>query len=341
MISIKGYSDTNITKLNKEVVLMESTLKILQDENNELFRTQNLLLNKYFIISLYTCWETFIKKFMRYLLSSYTDVLFNEQFLKKYLETIYDRNYHKNTFLSSIKQESISIDYGILLNSNNLSFDELKKITRRFSFDYQEFVKYINDDVVLLDKIDKLDELGIYPSLTTKKHYKVYDKVEGYIQLFVNARNEISHSYVQLDFYSTMQMKAIIDFFAKIIEIFINFCMYEVVAIALKNIDLLESFEIYNIEKCNSEKDKYSLISLCIPQEYSEDDIKRFKSFIISCGKKKDFLIIEGFRKSKSIENVYTFELKSEFVINRSKSLNIYLYNQEPTTKMKIDFTIT
>lgn len=341
MHKIRKYIDNNLSKLRDELNLMRATRNILLDQEKKLFKTHETIMNKYFAISIYTCWETFVQKFMFYLLSDYSDILFDKILFKKYLNSAFEKNYHKKRFLETFLDEKTEIIPEILFSSNNMTLSEVKKLITRLSFDYNRLRDKINKDSLVITELKRLDDLGIYPTLKNEKAKKPFDKVEGYIQLLVEVRNDLSHNYGQFESYSIDQMLSLINFVECIQEIFIDFSMLEVI---YRGLAIPESFikvEVYKIEKSNSKKDKYSLISINMPSNYTESSVKSIQSLIISdADSEADLLLVDNWRKSETIPGVYTIRASSDYIIKKRKTFNLYIYEQVIRKELNLEISI-
>ena len=180
---------------------------------------------KCIIISIYASWESFVKD---RIIDFYTNnhlYLYNQEFIKNYINAAISNSYTKTMLLESIiikdsNQLFIDIKKEILCASNNMKLSEFFNILSKINIDINVLKKNINDNnascyVNLRNNIEKLINLG----LPIQKN-KTINSLEEFFDILVDARNSISHSFSCNESYTARQL----EYFVEIIK-----CMKDIV----------------------------------------------------------------------------------------------------------------
>lgn len=255
---------------NKYLDELKSTFEIMPSNSAHDLKYKKII-QRNFIVSLYSIWETYIKSRLYDMYTINEDLLYNEEFLTKYFEKIFSKKYINKLFLKNISNSNIQKE--ILFDSNNLNWYEFESFIKLLGFDINQLKNRLTDKVEL-DKIIKiLEDKGLTP-LYNEKNTETSLKIKrivGYIQLIVENRNQISHNYNPYISENLNKIKAsILIHFLKVligeIDLFIN----SQIAIKVKESgnleDILEVPRI--IRSCNADINQTCIMEITIPRNF-------------------------------------------------------------------------
>lgn len=260
--------------MNKELAfkdldeLIESfDMKVVKAKNTNKFDS---IIQRNFIISYYTIWETYIKYRLYDVYQENEELLYNEVFIKKYFEKIMSKNYISKIFLQKINISDVQKE--ILCDSNNLNWNEIENFILLIGFDINSLKKNIQKDQDIDVIIRLMANNGIFPVYkdTNNEQNSLMRKVVGYIQYMVDLRNQISHNYNNRigDVLNKNKITLMIHFLKKIISIVDSFINEEIFE-RLKNSEYLEDLlNINNVIKgCNTDIENTCVLEVLIPPE--------------------------------------------------------------------------
>ena len=299
------------------------------------------IIQRNFIISLYSIWETYIKNKLYDVYMKNEDILYNEEFIKKYFEKTFSKKYTIKIFMDNISDAHIKKE--ILFDSNNLSWYEFENFINAIGFD----ISRLKSNLTNRDELDKLSsifmERGITPLYNQKNNEKdiKMKRIVGYIQLIVENRNQISHNF-DTDLPENINKKKALIFihFIKVLTGEIEQFIEKEIALKLEqNGDLKEILEIVNVIKgCNMNIDQTCIVEVHIPQDFKElpKDIY-IKS---ETGSVKKAKIIakqyKGINLSKIINNkIISIEIQVDMKIKTNRKYSICT-RKSTTEKMKL-----
>jgi hypothetical protein len=170
------------------------------------------ILKQNFIITLYTVWESNVKSILFNHLTTYSDTIFTDEFLKMFYRTILSStNYVKDRYLESLTENEIKITKEYYLSTNNLWFDTLIELIQRV---YPEASK---ENLIKFQKLNTKIQKCI-TELESSSVEKFSEKnpnpngLEGYIDSLVNNRNSLAHSGFCSEYVNIDDMKKFFDF---------------------------------------------------------------------------------------------------------------------------------
>lgn len=168
------------------------------------------------IISIYAIWESFVKDRISDFYKNNHNYLYNQTFLRSYIDTAISNSYTKGMLLKSIvinddRQLYIDIKKEILCASNNMKLGEFFNILSKINIDTNMLKNNINSNhaccyLNLRNLIGKLINLG----LPIQKN-KTIDSLEEFFNILVDARNSISHTFVCDETYTSEQLECFIE----------------------------------------------------------------------------------------------------------------------------------
>lgn len=199
---------------------------------------------KSIIISVYAVWESFVKDRISDFYRNNRNYLYNQTFVRNYIEAAINTSHTKTILLESIiidasNQLCIDIKKEILCASNNMKLSEFFNILKKINIDVEVLKNNINNThascyVNLRNLIGKLIDLG----LPIQKN-KTIDSLEEFFNILVDARNSISHTFICNESFTSEQLECFIE----IIK-----CMEEIINRAL-NFEQ-KKLEIAHNSKC-------------------------------------------------------------------------------------------
>lgn len=191
------------------------------------------IINKNYVLSFYTIWETYAKKKIYDTYIDYEYLLHTEDFIKRYLRKSFGKQYLSSIFLKDIKDTKVKKE--ILCQSNNLNWNEFEDILVVIGMNKQGIEDKINQSVHLASIIGVLKNLGVMPvqdSIGTS----ILDGVKGYLTLIIKLRNTISHTYkMEIDEnLNNRQMIMLVDLFKCLIGVIEEYFESEIARLFLE-----------------------------------------------------------------------------------------------------------
>ncbi|MDR2059355.1 MAG: hypothetical protein LBP66_04390 [Lactococcus lactis] len=201
--------------LEQLLKLYKQTDESTTDSENSNIKTA--IFEKYYIITLYTIWETTIIDTMKDIYNKYSSLFQEKDFIFRYLEQVFTDRRLKQDFQKSISNKinynfnQINVEY--LIDSNNLWYTNLIAFFKIYNFDTQIFSKYFMEDDALLNIVKELNSSSVnlkllpveeekYNALIFKDNTDSNDQekkfsleLQGYINYLVNQRNSYAHKY--------------------------------------------------------------------------------------------------------------------------------------------------
>ena len=180
-------------------------------------RFVEMIFKKNFTITLYTFWESNVKKILFNHLVEHANIIFTEEFLKSFYRTILNSpNYVKEKYLDSLDKNEIQITQEYYLSSNNLWFDKVVELIQRIYSETSQdnFLKFSNSNLELKKTIEKLEQTFISKYSEKKANP---DGLEGYIDSLVNNRNNLAHTGECSEYIGFNDMKLYFEFISHIL----------------------------------------------------------------------------------------------------------------------------
>ncbi len=199
---------------------------------------------KSIIISIYAIWESFVKDRISDFYKNNHNYLYNQTFIRNYIEVAISNSYTKAMLLESVlindtNQLFLDIKKEILCASNNMKLCDCFNILGKINIDVDMLKNNINNNhascfVNLRNLIERLIDLG----LPIQKK-KTIDSLEEFFKILVDARNSISHTFTCNETFTQEQLECFIE----IIK-----CMEEIINRSL-NFEQ-KKLEIVHNQKC-------------------------------------------------------------------------------------------
>ncbi|MFP7469983.1 hypothetical protein SFC55_03160 [Niallia taxi] len=261
--------------MNKEIVskhlneLIDSfDLMPLDATLNSKFKN---VIQRNFTISLYSIWETYIKTSLYDIYTTNEDVLYDEDFIKRYFEKIFSKKYINKMFLKNISNSDIQKE--ILFDSNNLNWYELEKFMSLLDFNINILKMNLIDNSELNKIILVLEDRGLTPLYTekNKENDLQMKRIVGYIQLIVENRNQISHSFnpYLTDYLDKRKASVLIHFLKVLIKEIDSFINEQIAEKVKQKGHLEEVLKILDVIKgCNADINQTCIVTVNIPNDF-------------------------------------------------------------------------
>ncbi|KOP31391.1 hypothetical protein ADM98_00635 [Exiguobacterium sp. BMC-KP] len=251
------------------------------------------IINKNFVLSFYTIWETYAKKKVYDTYIDYEHILHTEDFIKRYLKKSFGKVYLSSIFLKDLRNTKVKKD--ILCQSNNLNWKEFEDLLLVIGFNKELIVDRINSSDDLSSLIKILKESGITPVQDSLSN-SIFDNIKGYLSLVIDLRNTISHTYkMEIDEHLTnKQMITLIDLMKCLINIIEKYFEDEILKMYLHLNRTDTTIKILKvILGCNGSGSQTAILEIKVTDKAVDLKSKQWK---ISSGNNKGFCKIEEIR---------------------------------------------
>lgn len=319
--------------MNKELAFKDLD-ELIESFDIEVVKAKNFnnfdsIIQRNFIISYYTIWETYIKYRLYDVYQENEELLYNEVFIKKYFEKVMSKNHISKIFLKKISSSDVQKE--ILCDSNNLNWNEIENFILLIGFDINILKKNIQEDQGVDAIIKSMSNNGIFPVYKDNNNEQnaLMKNVAGYIQYMVDLRNQISHNYNSRigDVLNKNKITLMIHFLKKIICIIDSFINEEIFE-RLKNSEYLEGLLDINsvIRGCNTDIENTCVLEVLIPPEGIELPKQLYLKSATGAVEKMDIVSIK-------CKNVYlrdffagkmnSIEVRTTMKVRRGRNLEI------------------
>lgn len=300
----------------------------------------NHIIMKNFSVSIYTIWETYIKSFMYDTYVQNEELIYTEKFVANYFKKLFNKNYTKNIFIENLNFPNINRD--IMFHSNNINWYEFQAFVELLGFDINKLKSNLKANSGLIQLLGLLQTKGIMPYYNKQNVERDLDikKIIGYIQMIVENRNSISHSYRQyldeiIDVHKAKYIVNFIKIIIKEIEIFIK---QELIKLLYDNGKFKDYTVVHNIIKsCNGGMDQSAIVEINWPTNepvpcklYLRDDSNNLREIeIVNITYKRATL------KSIHAGIALAIEIRCDMRIKKRKNY-VICGRMTPQEKMKI-----
>lgn len=208
-------------------------------DNSSVTNINTAIFEKYFIITLYSIWETSTVEAMKEIYSQYPELFKDKKFVFNYLSQVFSDGRTRSKFEKHI-DENITYDFNrvvveFLIKNNNLWYKSLLDFFKMYGFDVQCLSTYYSEDEKLrgiIKKLNGLESINVFLESTEEEKYNnkiqssndngILDyEVKGYINYLVNQRNSYGHRYKKA--YSNFlnnEFEELYNFFYRLIHLF-------------------------------------------------------------------------------------------------------------------------
>ncbi len=265
------YLDDFYNELYSRIITLEKLKSDISSFYNEIENLKQLdersckvIINKYFILEMYTHLESFSKNIIRLVYKKYKTSFMNNDFLVRFFTDVIDKPYIRKKISDKITSFSVDFEEAFTF-SNSMDLDQLYKLLSNLNIDSEDLRSALEKDINISKSLKKLKEteVSIVPIDSQKNQAFVgLKKLKENTEIFVKNIVEYRHSYAHSGsapgqhLYNSEQMLSYIDFF---ISLFIKVAHY-VSCCVLKNLldvyitkqDEVKTFEVSEIRRKNN-----------------------------------------------------------------------------------------
>ena len=265
------YLDDFYNELYSRIITLEKLKSDISSFYNEIENLKQLdersckvIINKYFILEMYTHLESFSKNIIRLVYKKYKTSFMNNDFLVRFFTDVIDKPYIRKKISDKITSFSVDFEEAFTF-SNSMDLDQLYKLLSNLNIDSEDLRSALEKDINIGKSLKKLKEteVSIVPIDSQKNQAFVgLKKLKENTEIFVKNIVEYRHSYAHSGsapgqhLYNSEQMLSYIDFF---ISLFIKVAHY-VSCCVLKNLldvyitkqDEVKTFEVSEIRRKNN-----------------------------------------------------------------------------------------
>lgn len=290
---------------------------------------------KSIIISIYAIWESFVKDRISDFYKNNHNYLYNQTFIRNYIEVAISNSYTKAMLLESVlindtNQLFLDIKKEILCASNNMKLCDCFNILGKINIDVDMLKNNINNNhascfVNLRNLIERLIDLG----LPIQKK-KTIDSLEEFFKILVDARNSISHTFTCNETFTQEQLECFIEIIKCMEEIINRSLNFEQKKLEIvHNQTCLTPIIFKEVIKSNTGNENNSAILHVV----TNTNILKTDNYIVI--KKDDSMFVGRIlrikdKDSKDVNETklncdYTLELDTDLVIRKNmKACNIF-----------------
>ena len=275
MIDLNNFKYFYLDDFYNELYARIITLKKLKSDISSFYneienlkqldeRSCKVIINKYFILEMYTHLESFSKNIIRLVYKKYKTSFMNNDFLVRFFTDVIDKPYIRKKISDKITSFSVDFEEAFTF-SNSMDLDQLYKLLSNLNIDSEDLRSALEKDINISKSLKKLKEteVSIVPIDSQKNQAFVgLKKLKENTEIFVKNIVEYRHSYAHSGsapgqhLYNSEQMLSYIDFF---ISLFIKVAHY-VSCCVLKNLldvyitkqDEVKTFEVSEIRRKNN-----------------------------------------------------------------------------------------
>lgn len=296
-------------KITLDVYINSST-----EDNSSVTNINTAIFEKYFIITLYSIWETSTVEAMKEIYSQYPELFKDKKFVFNYLSQVFSDGRTRSKFEKHI-DENITYDFNkvvveFLINNNNLWYKSLLDFFKMYGFDVQCLSTYYSEDEKLrgiIKKLNGLESINVFLESTEEEKYnnKIQSsndngileyEVKGYINYLVDKRNRYGHRYKKA--YSNFlnnEFEELYNFFYSLIHLFNQYIDEQLIfknigyltnESAINNQNYIQEIEIDSLNfRKKKKKDELFSVEICFKKKY----FLKKDSVLILFNKKKSY----------------------------------------------------
>lgn len=330
----KNQAINRLEQIKRNITFIFNEIESASPESKEVYRS---IINKVFIVDLYTVWEQFVKKCVGDVYDKYKNVIFTDVAIMK---RILNENIKRARVINFNDDGSVKFKE-LLIASNNIRYFSFKNIVLSIGFDINRLANILKQDEKIKLRIREIKISGV--SLLRDKDEKETElqDIANSIYTIVNLRNEYAHTGNVNQFFNKEQMISFCNLFFSLLDVIYVYVSEELCkkiyryylnhenSIKINVLDVLyenkprvkqysTSLRISSRKKVGNIND-YSFFI-----EYRGDCYKAEKVKIENCNqqeindieKGEQFIVVNtsfNVRKNKDIINLYIFSHKTDY----------------------------
>lgn len=296
------------------------------------------IINKIFIIDIYSNWEQFFKKSISYIYEEYRKILFTKSTI----------NYLFNEMLKKARKIDISDDghlvlSKIIISTNNLNFSSAETLLANVGFNIDLFSESLSNNDKIRNCIEEIKNSGIVftvDDICIHKKNKPHDIINA-IYTIVNSRNEYAHTGKSSIFLNQEQMLKYCYFFALLIK---EIKLYFINQIYIKKGDFYSNTEnketsLLKVIKVIYENTPNQGKMSCALQIKSRKKIELLEQYTLFLKDGKNYFSVNEITLEDMNEQNISYILRGEQYIKfntecrikKGKNLELYIYRHKPS----------
>jgi|GEM_PF-6995839 hypothetical protein len=298
------------------------------------------IVNKIFVIDIYSAWEQFVKKEIEVIYEEYKNILISNN---RIISNIF--NDELKRMRKVIVNDHAKLDLkSVFVNTNNLKYLSLKKLLKNIDVDLNSFNnKLIEEDLQII--LVEMNDLRIsrYIDETYKSESRELANVINTIFTIVQTRNEYSHTGRARLYFNQEQMLKYCEFFKSLIQKITDYLVEQMTIKKGIHYSNYDSVKIEVIEVLHENSPHRNEMS-CALKIKSRKKIKidsKFELLIKDSSGSTYF-----FAKNLSVEDTDENEIdniikgeqyikfNTECKIRREKLIELYAYHHKPELTM-------
>ncbi|MDR7696298.1 MAE_28990/MAE_18760 family HEPN-like nuclease [Lactococcus lactis] len=313
-----------ISQISKVKTNIEFNQRIFENLSSKEKQEYKKILHKNNLLEIYTFWENIIKDIIFSTFQEYKTSILNSKVLSNYIIDVHNKRYLRDAFHQElVEKNSIKISKDMLCASNNLTFEEIKKILKKIEFNLENLSEFINSDNRIIESMEELKKNDIIPlnSSDTDIVKNNKDTCFAYVNLIVEERNKIAHGSASDEIYNSEKFLLIYDFIYNLVRCFNNYLIYCTTGLPKTNFR-----NLYIVEVIRSNNSDTNAI-LCI---------KNLSGHIISKNTTL-YICIDNILKPAYIKEIRTEDkVKTNEDIQPFTSYSIEVYTEIPIRKNSV-----
>ncbi|WP_048602685.1 hypothetical protein [Rubeoparvulum massiliense] len=301
------------------------------------------IVTRNFILSLYTIWETYAKDEIYDTYFDYEYILHTEEFIKRYLKKSFGKSYLSREFMKDIKDTKVKKE--ILCQSNNLNWNEFAELIKIIGLDINTLTSLIDKSVDIKNIINLLKSSGLIP-VHTNISTKLSESAIGYLQLVVDLRNTISHTYKMEigEQLNSKQMTLLIHLFKCMINLIEKYIETEIFRKYIEDTNPSSVITVTDVlRSCNASKNQEAIIVINVIDQTIDPTTKQL---VIKNAKNSGYCYITGIRignfnlKRIPLNKTCTIAVKSTIKIRNGYQYELCLGPHKSTSSPNIIYYV-
>ncbi|WP_440163091.1 HEPN domain-containing protein [Actinobacillus pleuropneumoniae] len=224
MISVilenKNKAIYELDEIKKNITFIFNEIESGSFGNKELYRN---LINKVFIIDLYTVWEQFVKKSVGDIYDEYRNVLFSDSSV---IKRVLNENIKKARDIKLNEKGAVKFRE-ILIASNNIRYLSLKNIISSIGFDINKLLLDLKESENIKLKIREIKDYGVSLVRDEDEQESELQDIANGIYTIVSLRNEYAHTGKVNQFFNKKQMSSFCELFIGLLEVIYTYMSKE------------------------------------------------------------------------------------------------------------------
>lgn len=265
------YLDDFYDELSDRISSLEKLKRDISSFYNEIGnltqldeRSCKVIINKYFILEMYTHLESFSKNIIRFIYKKYKTSFMDNDFLARFFTDVIDKPYVRKKISDKITSFSVDFEEAFTF-SNSMDLNQLYKLLSNLNIDCEDLKSALEKDINISENLKKLKEteVSIVPIYSQENHTPIDLKnPKENTEIFVKNIVEYRHSYAHTGsapaghLYNNEQMISYIDFFISVfikVAYYVSYCVIKnLLDVYITKQDGVKTFEVSCVRRENT-----------------------------------------------------------------------------------------